>query len=175
MPKITAAEPLSIELIKEIHAILTAGTYDERRFLDQGERPGDFKRHDYVTGILEVGSFPEDVEQDITELLEEIADAPSNTEPAKTLTTAAYLHARFENIHPFADGNGRVGRSLVNYYLMTHRHPPLIVYEDNRSEYYMALQNYDENEDINPLITFFQQQVEKTWEKKLSRVLRRKK
>lgn len=44
----------------------------------------------------------------------------------KDILLAAYFHASFENIHPFADGNGQVGRTLLNYYLMIHNEPPVI-------------------------------------------------
>ena len=70
--KIEAREPISMELIREIHHILTSVTYDERRYIDNGERPGEFKRHDNVTGIHEVGSAPEDVEPDLQELIQEV-------------------------------------------------------------------------------------------------------
>lgn len=40
----------------------------------------------------------------------------------KALTAVAYFHAEFENIHPFADGNGRVGLLAMNYFLVLHRH-----------------------------------------------------
>ena len=56
----------------------------------------------------------------------------------------AYLHARFEFIHPFADGNGRVGRTPMNYYLMTHNHPPLIVHDEDKRMYCECLQKCDE-------------------------------
>lgn len=49
--KIANREPLSLELVREIHRILTSGTYDERRYIDNSERPGEFKKHDYVTSI----------------------------------------------------------------------------------------------------------------------------
>lgn len=52
--KIVKKEPLSLELIKEIHKVLTGGTYDERRYIANEERPGEFKKHDYVTCIHEV-------------------------------------------------------------------------------------------------------------------------
>ena len=58
-PKLIFREPITIELVKEVHAILTGGTYDETRYIERGERPGEFKKHDYVTGIEEVGSLPE--------------------------------------------------------------------------------------------------------------------
>ena len=58
-PKLAAKEPVSVSLVKEVHGVLTAGTYDERRYIELGERPGAFKKHDYVTGRAEVGSPPE--------------------------------------------------------------------------------------------------------------------
>lgn len=164
-PKIAAAEPVSVALVQEIHRVLTGGTYDERRYIENGERPGEFKKHDYVTGIHEVGSPPEDVEGDLTELLEEVND----TGGADPLKAAAYLHARFEYIHPFADGNGRVGRTLMNYWLMVSGHPPLIVYEEDRRDYYAALQQYDEAEELAPLYDFLKEQTAKTWTKALER------
>lgn len=164
-PKLAAKEPLSIALIKETHAVLTGGTYDERRFVEQGERPGEFKKHDYVTGIEEVGSLPEDVEPDLTELLDELAEY----EEKDSLKVAAYFHARFEYIHPFADGNGRLGRTLLNYYLMTHDHPPLIIYEEDKNAYYDALHAYDVAEELEPMAVFLRQQTERTWEKTLIR------
>jgi len=84
------------------------------------------------------------------------------------LKAAAYFHARFEHIHPFADGNGLVGRTLMNYYLMTHNHPPLIVYNEDKRMYYECLQKYDETENLNPLYEFLKYETEKTWEKTLA-------
>lgn len=84
------------------------------------------------------------------------------------LKTAAYLHAGFEYIHPFADGNGRVGRTLIKYYLMIHDHPPLIVYDEDKRLYYECLQKYDTTEELNPLHEFFKYETEKTWEKALN-------
>lgn len=162
--KIVKNEPLSIELVKEIHKVLTSGTYDERRYIENEERPGEFKKHDYVTGVHEVGSAAEDVEKDLTELIAEV----NAYEGKDVLKAAAYFHARFEYIHPFADGNGRVGRTLMNYYLMTHNHPPLIVYNEDKRMYYECLQKYDEAEDLNPLYEFFKYETEKTWEKALA-------
>lgn len=162
--KIVKREPLSIELIKEIHKVLTSGTYDERRYIENEERPGEFKKYEYVTGVHEIGSAAENVENDITELIAEL----NAYEGKDVLKAAVYFHARFEFIHPFADGNGRVGRTLMNYYLMTHSHPPLIVYDEDKRIYYECLQKYDETEELSPLYEFFKYETEKTWEKALA-------
>jgi hypothetical protein len=53
-PKLAAKEPLTIALIKETHGVLTGGTYDERRYAEQGERPGAFKRHDYGSFTMRI-------------------------------------------------------------------------------------------------------------------------
>jgi len=161
--KIIKKEPLSVGLVKEIHMVLTSGTYDERRYIANAERPGEFKKHDYVTGIYEVGSAVEHVEKGMMELIEEVNEYRGKD----VLKVAAYLHARFEHIHPFADGNGRVARTLTNYYLMTRNHPPLIVYDEDKHLYYECLQKYDEIEELNPLYEFFKYETEKTWERAL--------
>ena len=110
--------------VKELQRQLTHGTYDTRRW-QLGERPGEYKRHDYVTGREEVGAAPEDVADEMRELLSEIQDVPARN----VLTAAAYFHAKFENIHPFADGNGRTGRLAMNYFLVLRDHPPIVIHE----------------------------------------------
>lgn len=158
--KMIEREPLSIPLILEVHRILTAGAYDERRYIVHGERPGEFKKHDYVTGKNEVGSRPEDVEADLSELLEEV-NSIGKQSPMKA---GAYFHARFENIHPFADGNGRVGRTLLNYWLTINDYPPTIIFEEDKRSYYEALQEYDEQETLDALVSFLEEQTVKTWD-----------
>jgi len=162
--RIAVREPLSEELVREIHRILTSGTYDEHRYIDNGERPGEFKKHDYVTGIHEVGSMPEDVPEDLSELIQEVTEIGA----AAPLKAGAYLHARFEYIHPFADGNGRVGRTLLNYWLMINDYPPLVIYEEDRKAYYDALRIYDEEESLQPLTAFLETETVKTWSRYLT-------
>lgn len=146
------------ELVKEFQYTLTTGTYDERRY-KHGERPGEYKKGDYVTGLHEVGAPPEDVEAEIKELLEDIKDV----EDKDALTAAAFFHAKFENIHPFADGNGRTGRLLMNYFLVCHDHPVITIHEEDRREYMRALEAWDESQDLNPLKDFLKEQTVKTW------------
>ncbi len=151
-------------LIKEFQRILTQNTYDTRRW-KLGERPGEYKRHDYVTGREEVGASPEDVSEEMSELLEELADVADKN----ALTAAAYFHAKFENIHPFADGNGRAGRMTMNYFLVMHMHPPITVHEEDRRAYYDALEAWDSVQDLKPLQTFLKAQTVKTWRRQMER------
>jgi Fic family protein len=163
--KIVAKEPLSLQLILEIHSILTSGTYDERRYIINDERPGQFKKHDYVTGRNEVGLPPEEVESGLTDLVKEL-----NVYDGKDILKAAvYFHLRFEHIHPFADGNGRVGRTLLNYFLLTHGEPPVIIFDEDKRKYYDGLEIYDTKEEIEPLYDFLKEQTVKTWEKTYER------
>ncbi len=157
--KLVERAPLDIPLVLEVHRLLTNGTYDEGRYIANGERPGEFKKHDYGIGLHGVGVPADRVEREVGSLLDEVN---SYTGPW-ILKAAAYFHARFEHLHPFADGNGRVGRTLLNYYLMQHDHPPLVIHEESRDKYFAALTAYDEQEDIGPLEDFLRGQTEKTW------------
>ena len=159
-------ERLTIDekLIKKFQKLLTKNTYDSRRW-QLGERPGEYKKHDYVTGREEIGALPEDVQTEMDELLEDIKSFPAD----KALTAAAFFHVKFENIHPFADGNGRTGRLVMNYLLMLNDHPPVIIHEQDRREYYEALEAWDSEQQLEPMLAFLREQTCKTWEKQIAR------
>ena len=152
--------PVDESLVLEVHRTLTQGTYDERRWL-RGERPGTYKLHDYVVGVLQMGSAPASVAGDVGELLSELEVATSDN----ILTVAAYFHAAFEAIHPFADGNGRVGRALSNYLLVLHEHPPIIIFDDDKMAYYGAMQVWDAEGDLQPMLDLLRAEAVKTWRK----------
>lgn len=160
--------PLSVDLIKKVHYELAKGTYDSYRYDVNQERPGEFKKHDYVTGRNEVGSYPENVENDLQELVDEINDYVGHD----ILTVASYLHASFENSHPFADANGRVGRTIMNYYLLIHNVKPIIIYEEDRKEYYQCLEEFDTKQELLPLKNFIEKQQIKTWSRKLRKKIK---
>ena len=159
-----AGRLLDESLVKEFQRLLTQNTYDTRRY-QLGERPGEYKRHDYVTGKNEIGAAPEDVAEEMGELLEELRDIPAD----KLLRAAAYYHVKFENIHPFADGNGRTGRLTMNYFLVTHNHPPVTIHQEDRKAYYAALEAWDERQSLAPMEDFLREQTVKTWEKQIAR------
>ena len=153
-------KPLDESLILSLHYELTKGTYDTRRY-QLGERPGQYKQHDYVTGKDETGAAPGEVKEEMSELLSELVEFPSE----KVLIAAAYFHVKFENIHPFADGNGRTGRLAMNYLLVQHNHPPVIIHEEDRKQYYDALEMWDREQVLDPMLDFLKTQTVLTWEK----------
>ena len=147
---------------------MTKNTYDTRRW-QLGECPGEYKKHDYVTGREEVGASPEDVAEEVGELLAKLQDVPDR----KSLTAAAYFHCKLENIHPFSDGNGRVGRLVMNYFLLLHNHPPIIIHEEDRRSYFDALEAWDTVQNLLPMIAFLKEQTIKTWQKRIDRKLKK--
>ncbi len=84
------------------------------------------------------------------------------------LVLAAVVHNQFENIHPFADGNGRVGRILQNNILIKHKLPPVNIDFKNRVEYYDALQAYEKYRDLKPTINLYMKEY-KELKKKLDK------
>ena len=156
-----AKQPITLDIIKKVNYELCKYTLDEQRYVVNGERAGELKKHDYVIGLNDSGSSPENTKYDLQELLDELYKQTFKS--IDTLTKAAYFHARFENIHPFSDGNGRTGRTLLNYYLLTQNHPPLIIYTEDKMAYYSALESYDQDETIEPLKKFLKVETIKTW------------
>lgn len=154
-------EPLSVELIKDLHKILLYGSYDDVRW-HKGERPGEFKKGDYCIGMTSEGSTPEDVHYDLSELLDEV-----NNTAGDPLVKAVYFHVQFESIHPFADGNGRLGRMLMNYLLMLSNYPPVTVFAEDKTVYYMGLEVFDRTGKIDGLVAFIKEQTMKMWGSRL--------
>ena len=89
----------------------------------------------------------------IVELLEELTfwyNKYKNKYPPILL--AVVVHNQFENIHPFQDGNGRVGRILLNNILLKHKLPPVDITFEKRQRYYSCLREYQNNQNIRPTI-----------------------
>ena len=80
---------------------------------------------------------------DLELLLKWYKDNKSKLDP---LVLATLFHHKFEKIHPFADGNGRTGRMIMNYILMKNKHPPIIIQKKFRKEYLNAMQTADKSD-----------------------------
>lgn len=161
-------QPITLDTIKKMQYELTKGTYDERCW-ELGERPGEFKKNDrWGVGRHDVAAPVEEIEDDLESDLEEVIELGSRN----PLVAAAFWHARFEGIHAFADGNGRTGRAIMNYYLILNDHPPIVIYDEDRAGYYTALDEFDVSGDLKPLIEFLKQECVKTWDSALKRKMK---
>jgi Fic family protein len=85
-----------------------------------------------------------------------------NKQKFKPLVLAAIIHNQFEHIHPFQDGNGRVGRLLLNFILLKNNYPPINIMIEDRQEYYKSLQDYSKKDDLKPTLKLLIKQYKKT-------------
>ena len=97
------------------------------------------KYRDY---LIRVGSYVAPDWQDVKKLMKDLIGFCNDD--MDTVELAARIHYRFEKIHPFGDGNGRIGRLLMNYILWWNKYPMLIIEYKGRESYYKALQKDEE-------------------------------
>lgn len=98
----------------------------------------------------------------IVPLLKELISWYSkNKKEYHPIVLAAVVHNQFENIHPFQDGNGRVGRLLLNNILLKNKMPPVNIKLKNREEYYSALQAYETEGNLRPTIKLILKEYKK--------------
>lgn len=128
-----AHKPVSEKLIKQLHQILKSGTSDER--LDW-VAIGDYKKVPNEVGGKET-TPPEEVGFKIGQLLKKY-----NSNKVKSLEEIAEFHYEFEIIHPFQDGNGRVGRLIMFKELLRNNIVPFIVTEEVKLFYYRGLSEW---------------------------------
>lgn len=140
--------PVSKELICHTHSLLMFSSLSSK-YYTRGERAGEFKKSSYCVGRHDVGADPDDVPILIGELC---TNLPKWIENDGSLSAAARFHCNLQNIHPFADGNGRLGRWLLSYILVLNNHPPVVFDPAMRTEYYQALEQFDTTRKWNEMI-----------------------
>jgi fido (protein-threonine AMPylation protein) len=135
---------LSLTELRQIHRSAMTPVWDVAPHPHASERegPGNFREHDIarVPGGLTPPTWPlvpEQVSAWLASVNELHARGPSFAEEV------ARMHARFEAIHPFLDGNGRAGRLVLNLVLIRLGYPPAIIYKRQRAEYLRALRRSD--------------------------------
>jgi len=101
--------------------------------------------------------------EELIEYLEDLINwYKKNKQKFKPLILAAIIHNQFEHIHPFQDGNGRVGRLLLNFILLKNNYPPINIMIEDRQEYYKSLQGYSKKDDLKPTLKLLIKQYKKT-------------
>ena len=128
----SAGAALTERYIKSLHAQLKSGTSDSRK---EWFAVGDYKRLNNVVGEMETCPV-EDVHREMVKLLEWYGKAE------KTFENILDLHVRFEQIHPFQDGNGRIGRLVLLKECLKHGITPFVISDDMRRFYYLGLQEW---------------------------------
>lgn len=121
--------------IKRLHLLLKSGTSDERR---DWFRVGDYKRLPNEVGGNETVE-PENVNREMKALLKEY-----NAKEQPTFEDIIDFHQRFEAIHPFQDGNGRVGRLIMFRECLRWGYVPFIITDSLELYYYNGLRNWPE-------------------------------
>ncbi|HEX4804681.1 MAG TPA: Fic family protein, partial [Conexibacter sp.] len=143
---------LTLTEIRHVHALALGAVWEVSPHPEAGrdEGPGSFRRHDIQTfpGGMKPPPWT-DVPARLDGWLAD-ADALRGLDAPRLPAELAWLHARFEQVHPFLDGNGRTGRLLLNLLLARLGYPPAIVRKADRYRYLDALRHAD-NGDCGPL------------------------
>ena len=143
-------EELSREIIKNIHQVVFKNS---KNYAGQFRKPGEeVVIKNRLGDIVHEGAPQSRVLYLLNELVEWYN---KNRKKYPGLILAAVVHNQFENIHPFRDGNGRVGRILLNNILLKNNLPPINIDFRNRAEYYASLQAYQRTHDLRPTINLF--------------------
>lgn len=130
----SAAHVLSEAFIKQLHATLKSGTSNSRQ---DWFAVGDYKKLPNEVGGMDTAQ-PEEVASQMKKLLSEY-----NTNKEKSFDDLLDFHYRFERIHPFQDGNGRVGRLVLFKECLRNNIVPFIIDEDTKLYYYRGLKEWE--------------------------------
>ena len=158
-PDWSPRELINLTELRQIHKLVVepAWLHSPPDDLHAGEGPGSFRKHDIrpFAGGMTPPPFPE-VPSLVTDWLGDASRGPVVEQ--HPMVFIADLHARFEQIHPFRDGNGRTGRLATNLLLVRHGYPPAVIYKRDRRRYLNALKRADRH-DAGPLAEIFARAV----------------
>lgn len=151
--------PISLRLIKEIHGrLMTSARSTQHAY------PGEFRRsQNWIGGKSPTdASFVPPAPHDMNFALDDLEKFIYAEDEYPSLVKAGLIHAQFETIHPFTDGNGRTGRMLIAMYMhyMSLLESPVLYlssyFKKHQKLYYQKLQGYhDEDAEIDPWLVFF--------------------
>ena len=130
-------KPLTENIVKDLHEMLTDNIIAGGIYRNQEVR---------ISGAGFTPPAGNDMYLQIKGFYEEL----KNKSDLNSIELAAWTHAEFVRIHPFIDGNGRTGRLLMNYQLLSQGFLPVSIAKENRIEYYDALEEYAVRGDLKP-------------------------
>lgn len=138
--------PITEEYVKQLHRILKSGLMAEQ---NPEVVVGEYKKYASVVGGI-ITAKPADVPQQMAVLLQKY-----ETHSALDLYDVAQFHVEFEKIHPFYDGNGRVGRLLLFKMCLANAIVPFGIDERHKMFYYMGLKEWQQEHQPNRLLDVF--------------------
>lgn len=138
-----ASEPLTENIIKKFHKILKEGTMDSRK---EWFNVGEYKKLPNEAGMMKTAS-PNETPKEMQKLMKWY-----NSLSKITIKEIIEFHARFEKIHPFQDGNGRVGRMIMFKECLKNNIIPFIIFDKDKLFYYRGLKEYQGNREKGYLI-----------------------
>jgi len=141
--------PINEDLVKRLHQDLMQGLR-----VDAGQYS---KHHRAILGANMTLTHPEDIPDEMGNLIRRWKRGSRR----KTIREIARFHVDFELIHPFGDGNGRVGRLIMVVQCLQADYPPLIIENARKSEYYEVLE-YAQRKSERPFVLFFVEEMKKT-------------
>lgn len=155
---------ISVELILNLHKTLLTNIRDDIA--------GRFRSgREWVRVGTHIGANPEFVNG----LMYEVAENYNSDDGGYFLDKIAYFHAEFENIHPFGDGNGRIGRLLTNEQLDMLGLPPIIIPNKSKfDEYYPALDEYTKTGKVDKLTELFASLLIETLYRRITKLTARR-
>ena len=133
---VTDKKIIDENFILKLHSILMNGIHPDAGF---------YRRH----GVRIVGTHVVTANYVKVPFLMEKLISEIHKKNKDTLSKIASVHASFEQIHPFPDGNGRIGRLLIHTMLLSENFPPAIIYQENRQKYFTYLQKAQLKGDIS--------------------------
>lgn len=151
----TTNEDFSIELIKRLHKLCFEGSKSFAGNLRNVEVVIRNAKGEIVHQGVPASQVP-------AALKDMITWHAKNKRKFRPIVLAAIMHNQFEYIHPFQDGNGRVGRLLLNYILIRNKYPPINITLEDRMEYYRTLEEYHKKRNLRPTVEFLVKQYKKT-------------
>ena len=142
-------DPLSEDIVKNMHKNLKEGVFEDRA---NGYVIGEWKKRANRVSDIQT-ALPQEVPEKIHQLLEKYHNAEKIT-----LYDIAKFHAQFENIHPFQDGNGRVGRMIILKQCLDHNIVPVIIRDIHKAEYNRYLNKAQHEQDYKGLEAYFEKE-----------------
>ena len=153
--------PISNRLIKDLHKTLLSGARGKEKL------PGEYRSsQNWIGSSLKKAVFIPPTHQELADLMKDLeqfinSDIMQNSVKIPHLIKIAIIHYQFETIHPFLDGNGRIGRLLITLYLLDKKllkYPTLYLsyfFEKNRNNYYDKLTRVRTENKLSDWIAFF--------------------